>query len=418
MKKLLILTQYFPPEIGAPQVRLLELGEELINLGWQVNALTALPNYPIGKIYEGYDHKGPIIEKISGINTVRVPLIPAKTGFLRRLICYFSFVYSSIKYGKKLCEKPDIIFVESPPLFIGFAARALIKHWHIPYVFNVSDLWPESVARIGTIKKGLVFKIVERYEISLYKSAEAITGQSDEIVESIKQRCPNKNVFLITNGVNTEYFDPRKANQEVRDFLGNKDEIIFIYAGLFGLAQGLDIIIEVAKRTRENKKIKYVLVGEGPLKEHLNEQVRINGLTNVRILPPQKREKMPPLIASVDAAIISLGVHLPGAVPSKIYEAMASAIPILLIADGEPAKRVTEAGAGISVRFDDIHGIEQAIYTLYNDKELRVKMGRAGRLAAETRYNRKKIAKKLDEILKDSLEEYNLRHKIATINKR
>src|SRR5229473_266162 len=118
--RLLLVTQYFPPEMGAPQARLSELGEKLIDLGWQVECLTALPNYPTGRVFPEYDPSKPIVEKVGRIPTVRVPLSPAKNGFVRRLRCYFSFVWSAAHHGPRLCQRPDLLFVESPPLFIGF----------------------------------------------------------------------------------------------------------------------------------------------------------------------------------------------------------------------------------------------------------------------------------------------------------
>jgi len=400
-----MVTQYYLPEMGAPQTRLSEWGEELISLGWAVEVLTALPNYPTGSIFEGYNPKKPVKEQIGRIDVVRCPLHPASEGFLNRLYCYFSFVRSCKRYGPALCRKPDVMFVESPPLFIGYAVRALKKHWHVPFVFNVSDLWPESVVRMQIIKEGFLSKMAEHLERSIYREAVAVTGQSDEIVNSIQRKCPEIRTCLISNGVDPSRFGPEKATDESRAFLRRRsNQTVFLYAGLFGLAQGLDQILDVASRVREDQAIQFVLIGDGPVRAHLEDRVRGESLTNVRLLPPQNREKIPTLLASADVAMVTLGVHIPGAVPSKIYEAMASAIPILLVADGEPARRVEEAGAGIAVGYNDIEALENAVYRLHRDKDLRLKMGRAGRHAATTRYNRKDIAAKLDMLLRDVIE--------------
>ncbi len=155
MARLLILTQYFPPEIGAAQTRLFELGQELSSLGWEVEVLTALPNYPKGRVFEGYDARKPVCETHGRLSVIRVPLRPAQKGFVNRLICYYSFVIYAIRWGRKLCKKPDVVFVESPPIFIGWAAVSLSKYWRVPYVFNVSDLWPESAKRMGIVKNQL-----------------------------------------------------------------------------------------------------------------------------------------------------------------------------------------------------------------------------------------------------------------------
>src|SRR5687767_11159042 len=151
MPRLLILTQYFPPEMGAPQVRLSELGERLIDLGWEVEALTALPNYPTGHVYPGYPRRRPTVETIGRIRTARVPLVPSQKGFLRRLACYLSFAASAAFHGPRLCSRPDVLLFESPPLFLGLAARRLARRWRCPYVMNVSDLWPQSAIEMGEI---------------------------------------------------------------------------------------------------------------------------------------------------------------------------------------------------------------------------------------------------------------------------
>src|SRR5213082_1084846 len=198
--RLLILSQYFPPEMGAPQARLSELGEELIELGWHVECLTALPNYPTGHIFDGYHRSKAIVEKVGRIRTARVPLLPAQKGLVRRLRCYFSFAWSAIRSGPKLCTPPDIMFVESPPLFIGFAARRLSRIWRCPYVFNVSDLWPGSAILMRIVKEGLATRLAERLELQFYRNAVAVTGQSREIIDSVRRRVPQIRSAIITNG--------------------------------------------------------------------------------------------------------------------------------------------------------------------------------------------------------------------------
>ena len=220
MPRLLLLTQYFPPEIGAAQTRLFELGQELSGLGWDVEVLTALPNYPTGRVFEGYSSGKPVRETLGRLSVVRVPLRPAQSGFLNRLICYYSFVISAIRWGKKLCKKPDVLFVESPPLFIGFAAVSLSKHWRVPYVFNVSDLWPESAKRMGIVKNPLLLHLAERLELSYYRRAALVTGTSDEIVASVRQRSSTP-AEVITNGVDIDRFGPQYADAEARSIVGD-----------------------------------------------------------------------------------------------------------------------------------------------------------------------------------------------------
>jgi hypothetical protein len=208
---------------------------------------------------------------------------------------------------------------------------------------------------------------------------------------------------VITNGVDPDRFGPEHADATARALLGSEPGPIFIFAGLLGLAQGLDQLFDLAAALPETVPGRFVLVGDGPAREHLLERLERERIARVRILPSQPRERIPALLAAADAAMISLGMSIPGAVPSKIYEAMASSRPILLIADGEAARRVEEAGCGLAAAPGDAAEIATAFERLASDVELRRRMGAAGRHAAETVYNRSQIAARLDRFLRELL---------------
>lgn len=399
MPRLLLLTQYFPPEIGAAQTRLFELGQELSSLGWDVEVLTALPNYPTGRVFEGYNVSNPVRETHGRLSVVRVPLRPAQRGFVNRLICYYSFVWSVMCWGTKLCSKPDVLFVESPPLFIGQAAVSLSKYWGIPIVFNVSDLWPESAKSMGVVKNRLLLALAEALELSYYRRAALVTGTSDEIVSSVRRRCPATAAEVITNGVDIDRFGPGYADDEARALLGTHDRVTFIYAGVMGLAQGLDLILDVAEAVRDLTHVQFVLVGDGAKRESLTHRIKVENLSNVRLLRAQPKERIPALLAASDVSFNVLKFAIPGAVPSKIYEAMASNLPILFAGEGEGARRVLDARAGQVLPYGDIRGLEEAVRQLASTPALRKKIGDAGRVAAEKLYSRKQIAKRLHHLL-------------------
>jgi glycosyltransferase involved in cell wall biosynthesis len=385
--------------MGAPQARLSELGERLIDFGWEVEALTALPNYPTGSVFAGYDPHRPVVDRIGRIRTVRVPLYTAKTGFTKRLRSYLSFAASASRHGPRLCRRPDLLFVESPPLFIGYAARYLSWRWKCPFVFNVSDLWPESAIRMGVVKPGLATRMAERLEHKLYRKAAAVTGQSAEIIAAVRRIVPGAKAEVITNGVDPKRFGRDLADDAARELLGREPGPIFIFAGLLGLAQGLDQILDLAKGLGDETPGRFVLVGEGPAREHLRERIDRERIGRVRLIPAQPRERIPALLSAADVAIITLGMSIPGAVPSKIYEAMATSLPILLVADGEPARRVEEASCGMAVAPGDPAGLQAAYVELVQNAARREQMGAAGRLAAETVYDRDRIAARLDQFL-------------------
>jgi glycosyltransferase involved in cell wall biosynthesis len=389
--------------MGAPQVRLSELGERLRDRGWSVEVLTALPNYPTGKIFPGYHPRRPVVETVGRLRTVRVPLWPAKTGFAKRVISYFSFAAAAARYGPKLCTPPDLLWVESPPLFIGYAARYLSRRWRAPYVLNVSDLWPESAIRMGIVEPGFLTRRAEALERKLYRRAAGVTGQSQETIDSVRRTAPGVPTRVITNGVDPQRFGPEKSDAEARELLGDEPGPIFLYAGLLGWAQGLDQILDLARTLPPEQPGRFVLVGDGPDRERLEARLRDEAIPRVRILPAQPRERIPALLGAADAAVITLGMVIPGAVPSKIYEAMASHLPTLLVAEGEPARRVEAAEAGLVAASGDPQAFAEAFHRLASDPELRRRLGTSARRAAEMTYNRDVIAQQLDEFLAEVL---------------
>lgn len=407
MPRILLLTQYFSPEIGAAQTRLYELGQELSILGWDVEVLTALPNYPTGRVFEGYDPKKPVRESIGRLSVVRVPLQPAQQGFIDRLWCYFSFIRSALHWGPRLCAKPDVLFIESPPLFLGHAGVRLSRRWGVPMVFNVSDLWPESAKTMGVVKNPLVLAAAEALELSYYRRAALVTGTADGIIESVRRRCPSTPAEVITNGVDVTRFGPQFADEAARSLLGNPDRVIFTYAGVMGMAQGLGLILDVAAAVRDLTQVEFVLIGEGAERESLQRRIESDGLQNVRLVGSQPKEKIPSLLAVSSVAFHVLKFSILGAVPSKIYEAMASGLPILFAGGGEGARRVEQAGAGLVVPYGDIGGLEKAVRRLVSDRTLRHTLGGAGRSAAERLYSRKEIALRLDQLLRGVINHFS-----------
>jgi glycosyltransferase involved in cell wall biosynthesis len=402
MPRLCILTQYFPPEMGAPQARLSELGERLIDLGWEVEALTALPNYPTGRIFDGYTAWRPRLELVGRIRTLRVPLLPSTRGFARRLACYLSFVASASLFAGRL-RRPHVLLAESPPLFVGLAARHLAWRWRCPYVFNVSDLWPESALRLGVLRPGAASRAAERLELAFYRHAAGVTGQSEEILASVRARSRGTPTALVTNGVDPERFGRDHADAGARALLGAEAGPVFLYAGLLGHAQGLDQVLDLAAALPPEAAGRAVLVGDGPLRSRLAARLARDGIARVRLLPAVPRDRVPALLAAADVALITLGGVLPGAVPSKIYEAMASELPILLVASGEAARRVAEAGCGLVAAPGDAAALRAAWERLAGDAALRRRLGAAGRRAAETLYDRRAIAQGLDRFLRERL---------------
>lgn len=402
--KLTILTQYYPPEIGAPQARLSELAAHFVRCGHQVTVLTAMPNYPTGKLYPGY---GGWLrrERLEGVDVIRTFIYPTKEAdFAHRLSNYFSFVASSIAIGSACLPRPDYLLVESPPLFSGLSGTWLSWLKRARLIFNVSDLWPESAVRLDLINAGgISHRLGVTLEALCYKQAWLVTGQSKSILANITERFPRQRVFHLSNGVDTRKFGPSCETSKARKKLADNNQCVALYAGLHGLAQGLDQLLIAAAMLQEDKGLCFTLIGDGPEKVKLMTQATSARLTNVRFLDSVPASEIPALLAAADVALVILKTDIPGAVPSKLYEAMASARPVILVAEGEAAEIVRKHQAGINVVPGDTQGLARALQTLRANPDLRHTMGVNGRRAVEMLFDRTKIVTRFREYLETNL---------------
>ena len=402
--KLTILTQYYPPEVGAPQARLSELASHFVRRGHDVVVLTAMPNYPTGCIHDGYG--GLFLREWSaGVDVLRTFIYPTqKAEFTHRLANYFSFVLSSSICGSFALRRSDYLLVESPPLFLGLAGFWLSRLKRAKLIFNVSDLWPESPASMGLLdRNSAAFRISARLEAFCYRHAWLITGQSKTIVADIVRRYPQLRTFHLSNGVDSERFGPNRFNQEARAELSNHGDFVAVYAGLHGLAQGLGQVLEVARLLKDQEGFRFVFVGDGPQKRMLQERAKDQRLAHVRFFDPRPASEMPALVAAADAILVTLKGQIPGAVPSKLYEAMASGCPVVLAAEGEAAEIVEQYEAGIVVKPGDTNALAEALLRLRADPELCLQMGKNGREAVRLHFDRSLIASKFINHLETNL---------------
>jgi colanic acid biosynthesis glycosyl transferase WcaI len=397
--RIAILTQYYTPEMGAPQARLSELARNLVEGGHTVTVLTAMPNYPTGRLYPGY-HGLYRRETAGGVSIIRTFIYPTSSvKLLRRMVNYFSFVFSSLLIGAVVLPRADFLITESPPLFLGISGFLLSRMKRARWIFNVSDLWPESAVRLGIVGEGLSLRIAFWMESFCYRKAWLVTGQSREILADIRRRFSDAPTYHLSNGVDTNLFCSERRSEEVRrnltaartSVLSIDNRCIALYAGLHGIAQGLDQILDAALLLREVRGLQIVFIGNGPEKDRLMRRTAELRLSNVSFLEARSREQMPATVASADIALVPLKTKLPGAVPSKIYEAMGSGVPVLLIADGEAADIITRFRAGIVVPHGDVQLIASALRELAGNSPLRQQMGDAGRQAAIGRFDRKAI---------------------------
>ena len=400
--RIAFLTQYYPPEIGAPQGRLSALARAFQRAGHEVTVLTAMPNYPSGRIHAGY---GGLVrrEVRDGVRIVRTFIYPTqRANYLPRLSSYFSFVASSAVLGMPFLESPDYLFVESPPLFLGLAGLWLSWVKRCPMIFNVADLWPETAVRIGVLERsGLAYALSERLERLCYRRAALVTGQTRAIVSDIETRFPGCRTYHLSNGVDSRTFLPDRRTAvaratldgEAREVGGGErkpDTCVALYAGLHGLAQGLDRVLEAASLLADSP-LRFVFLGDGPTKADLILQARARELGNIKFLDARPVTEVPPLVAAADIVLVPLVTHIPGATPSKLYEAMASGRPVVLVAEGEPANIVREHETGLVVAPGDAAGLAAALRRLAGDPALRQRLGTNGRRTAELLFDQTDI---------------------------
>ena len=406
--KLLILTQYFPPEVGAPQNRLYELALRLKSKGIDISVLTAMPNYPQMIVHKEYKGKCYCKEDMNGLKVHRSWIYVSKSkSIIPRLLNYFSFVFSSLWFGLFKIRKQDVLLVESPPLFLEITAYLLSRAKGAKMIFNVSDLWPESAEKLDIISNKTLLSMATKLEEFCYRKSSLITGQTQGIVRNIQSRFPNKRVYWLKNGVDIKFYDVNKTQSESnawRKANGYSDEdFILFYGGIIGHAQGLDIILNAAKILEDKPRIKFVMLGSGPEKERLlalKEELKLNNLEFYDAVP---KSKMQEIIMDMNATIVPLKKLdlFKGAIPSKIFENLALKKPVLLGLEGEAKELfIDEGNCGLSFEPENTEDLVKQILVLYNNPELSKQLGENGLKYASENFNRYKIAEGLFEELR------------------
>lgn len=370
--RILLLTQYFPPEKGAAQVRLWELAKGLHNQGHVVTVVTAFPNHPTGIIPEEYQGKRFMREEMEGVSVLRTWIYPVKRGrFWLRLLNYFSFVFSSL-YGIAKSGKQDLIIVESPPLFIGFSA--IIASWlkKAPYIFNVSDLWPESAVQLGLVTNKTIIRATEWLEGYFYKKAYKLSAQTQGIIDGLKRKNVSpENILFLPNGVDTELFQPREKDIELEKSLELEGKTVILYAGTMGYAHGIETALEAADILREDPDIFFLFVGDGSERPKLEAIAQEKQLPNARFIDFQPLEVIPRYysLSSINLSTLRRYKLSEGVRPSKVFPALASGQPLIYVGEGEGAEIVKESGGGVVLEPENPQLLARTILELKSDPE-------------------------------------------------
>jgi glycosyltransferase involved in cell wall biosynthesis len=370
--RFLILTQYYAPEIGAPQVRLGSFVRQLRNAGHEVAVLTGMPNYPSGVVSPAYRRRLFVRETHEGVPVVRTWLYATNDArFVPRLTSYLTFCLSSLLTWP-LIGRRDIVFVESPPLFLGVTGYLLARLGSARFILNVSDLWPDTVVEMGMLGEGGALRAAFALEQWLYRKADWVVGVTRGICDRLvteKRLTPSKVLFL-PNGADTELFSPREPDAALADRLGLHDRKLFLFAGLHGHAQDLPTIVAAAELLRARTDIVIAFVGGGPVKEWAIDECTRLGLEQVVFLDPEPLEQMPRYWSLATAAIVTLR-DMPlfdGARPSKSFPPMASAVPVVFAGRGEMRELLEQHQAGVTVPPEDPAALAHAIAALADNQ--------------------------------------------------
>ncbi len=404
---ILFISQYFPPEMGAPSARTYELSRAWVREGHQVTVITGFPHHPTGIIPPEYKQHIFKIEHKDGIKVIRTYVFPtANKGFFKRILSYFSFMVSAVLLGPWKTGKVDVVIATSPQFFVAIAGYLLSHLKRRPFIFEVRDLWPESIVQLGQLKNRLIIRILEFIEVFLYRQARRVVVVADSSVPILKEKgIPEGKIATIKNGVDLQLFRPRTVPGDLKAHLNLTGKFVVSYIGTMGLSHALDKVLESAKLIESDyPEIHFLLIGEGAEKQHLIARQRELGLSNVSFLDQIPKEKLPEYYALSDLVLVTLR-KLPlfqCVIPSKIFEIMAMARPILISVDGE-AKRlvVEEARAGIFVEPENAEQMRDLIAHLYQHPEIREEMGVNGRKFVEKHFDRNKLAQKYLQVLEE-----------------
>jgi len=329
--KILVITHYYPPEIGAPQARLSEMAQEWVTEGHEVQVVTCFPNHPTGIIPPEYAtayRKTRYMEEVlNGVHVARcwVFATPNK-GFARKVLGHLTFMFSAVWQAHKLARGKDVIVVSSPTFFSVFSAWLLSKIHRAPYIFEVRDLWPAIFVELGVLKNKLLIKTLEFLELFLYRQSKAVVTVTQAFADNIAGRgIDRKKLSVIYNGANTGFFRPKVRNNALAEKCGVAGKFVIMYLGAHGISHALNRIVEAAALLCDTPEIRFVFVGEGAEKELAMQQARTMQLENVLFFPGQPKEMVPEFYSIMDIGLVPLrNVPLFDTfIPSKMFEIMA-----------------------------------------------------------------------------------------------
>jgi colanic acid biosynthesis glycosyl transferase WcaI len=414
--KILYVSQYFPPEMGAPAARAVELSRHWVLAGHEVTVLTGFPNHPTGVVPPEYHDKFRRLvahEQTDGIHVVRTWLLPFPNRKAHeRMLNYSSFCASAAATGLFL-SRPDVVIATSPQLLVGLSGWWLARWKRVPFVFEVRDLWPESLAAVGMGgENSLLHRALARIAGFLYRHSDRIVVVTPAFEDYLfeRWRVPREEISVVENGVETDLFSPqpftRGANTALKRKLNAEGKFVVSYIGTMGMAHGLEIIIAAASELRDaNPEIVFLMLGEGAEKERIVALAQQRGLNNLRFVDQKPHEEIPAYICASDVCLVLLKKTdvFKTVIPTKMLEFMSCARPVILGVDGQARAILEEARAGLVIEPENPDALVNAIRWMAANREMACKLGENGREHIVRKFSRGQTAEKYIRVLKNLL---------------
>lgn len=402
--RILFLTDNFPPEVNAPASRTHEHCREWVQAGHDVTVITCAPNFPKGQVFPGYRNAFRQTSIVDGVRVVRVwSYITANEGFLRRSLDYLSFMVTSTIAGV-CCRRPDIVVGTSPQLFTACAAYLVSRLRRRPFVFELRDLWPESIRAVGVIRSRWILGCLEWLELFLYRSAVLIVALTDAFsVNLVRRGIPREKIAVITNGVDLARYAPRARDPELVRQLELQGKFVAGYIGTHGLAHGLQTILDAAEivlRSTQPDRHVFLLLGNGACKAALQREAGRRNLRNVRFVDSVGKDEVVRYWSLLDVSVIHL-IRDPvfeTVIPSKLFESMAMGVPVLLGVEGEAAAIVRQHDVGLCFQPGSAQELVLALDRLREDNVV-ISRFRNACIQAAGQFDRRRLAARMLESL-------------------
>jgi len=402
--RILFLSHYFAPEGNAPATRVHGLTRRWVRDGHAVTVVTGVPNVPSGVVYEGYRNRWWQREEIDGVDVVRVwTWLAPNAGTARRILNYLSFLVTATLAGLR-GPRPDVVIATSPQFFCGWAGFFVSRLRRRPFVLEVRDLWPESIVAVGAMRDSRIIRCLEWLERRLYAAADEVVTVGEGYRRGLEARgVSSGRIAVIPNGVDRSIFSPDADGGAVRREFGLGERFVCAYVGTIGMGCGLDVVLRAAKRLRElgREDIAFLLVGDGAIREDLERRAAEAGLPGVIFTGRQPKQRMPEFLAASDACLVHLirEALFETVLPSKIFEAAATARPIVLGVAGEAAALVRGSEAGLCIEPENEEELLEAVTRLVGDRALARELGTNGLRRLASQYDVEQLARQYAELL-------------------